>query len=297
MFRTVVEHGGLSAAQVGLGLGLATISKHMADLETRLGMRLCSRGHEKFRLTEQGELVYRATLEVFGAIEHLRQQVGGARQELMAEITLGVIDGVVTDDAAPMARAIGALRNQAPLVRLQLVVASPDEIEVGLLNGRMTLGIIPSFRQLPALEYHPLYQEASDLFCAAGHPFFRRADADITESQLAQQAYVARGYVESPHKQNLSRFLVPSATAWHVEGVALLILSGGFIGFLPVHYAEPWCRTGRMRPLLGGAMRHTAEVCLVRRRGMKVSRPVGFVMDLIRGAPARREVRREGNRL
>ena len=48
-----------------LGLGLATISKHMADLETRLGMRLCARGHEEFRLTEQGELVYRATLEVF----------------------------------------------------------------------------------------------------------------------------------------------------------------------------------------------------------------------------------------
>ncbi len=299
VFRAVVERGGLSAAQVTLGLGLATISKHLSDLEARLGMRLCSRGHEKFRLTEQGELVYRATLEVFGSIEHLRQQVGGARQELIAEITLGVIDGVVTDLACPITRAIGELRRQAPLVRLQLLIASPDEIEVGLLNGRMTLGIIPAFRQLPGLEYFPLYEEASDLFCARGHPLFDHADTAITEDDLAQQAYVDRGYVESPTKQGLARLLMPSATAWHVEGVALLILSGGFIGFLPVHYADPWCSAGRMRPLLGGAMRHASEFCLVRRRSMKISRPISFVMDLLRAKPAAaaKQVRQRGNQL
>jgi DNA-binding transcriptional LysR family regulator len=44
VYRAVVERGGLSAAQVELGLGLATISKHLSDLELRLGMRLCSRG-------------------------------------------------------------------------------------------------------------------------------------------------------------------------------------------------------------------------------------------------------------
>jgi DNA-binding transcriptional LysR family regulator len=299
VFRAVVERGGLSAAQVTLGLGLATISKHMADLETRLGMRLCARGHEKFSLTEQGELVYRATLEVFGSIEHLRQQVGGARQELMAEITLGLIDGVVTDPACPITRAIGDLRRQAPLVRLQLLIASPDEIEVGLLNGRMTLGIIPAYRQLPGLEYFRLYEEASDLYCARGHPFFDRDDAAITQDDLARQAYVDRGYVESTTKQGLAKLLMPSATAWHVEGVALLILSGGFIGFLPVHYAASWCATGQMRPLLGGAMRHTTEFCLVRRRSMKVSRPVGFVMDLLRGkpGPGAKQVRQRGNKV
>ena len=67
-------------------------------------MRLCARGHEKFRLTEQGEVVYRAALELFASIEHLRQQVGAARQEMIAEITLGVVDGIVTDKAPPVVR-------------------------------------------------------------------------------------------------------------------------------------------------------------------------------------------------
>ena len=79
----------------------------------------------------------------------------------MAEITLELTDGVVSDTACPVTRVIADLRRQAPLVRLQLLIASPDEIEVGLLNGRMTLGIIPAYRQLPGLEYFPLYDESS----------------------------------------------------------------------------------------------------------------------------------------
>ena len=293
VFRAVVERGGLSAAQVELGVGLATISKHLADLETRLGMRLCARGHEKFRLTEQGEVVYRAALELFASIEHLRQQVGAARQEMIAEITLGVVDGIVTDKAPPVVRAITELRRRAPRVRLQVFVSSPDEIEVGLLNGRLTLGVMPLYQQLPGLQYTPLYDEVSDLYCASAHPLFPRADQAIDPNELARQAYVGRGYVESPAKVRVSQGLTPSATAWHVEGVAMLILSGGYIGFLPEHYAAQWCKAARMRPLMGGTMRYTTPFCLARRRSLKLTRPVAFVVELMGGIPVSPTVRKK----
>ncbi len=288
VFRAVVERGGLSAAQVELGLGLATISKHLADLETRFGMRLCARGNEKFRLTEQGEVVYSAALELFASIEHLRQQVGAARQEMIADIAIGVVDSIVTDSAPPVVGAIAELRRRAPRIALRVFVSSPDDIEVGLLNGRLTLGVMPLFQQLPGLEYTPLYEEASDLYCAADHPLFARADRTITADELARQAYVARGYVESPAKIRVSQGLTPSATAWHVEGVALLILSGGYIGFLPEHYAAEWCRAGRMRKLMGGRMRYTTPFCLARRRSLKLTRPVAFVIELMSGGAVAR---------
>jgi hypothetical protein len=34
-------------------------------------------------------------------------------------------------------------------------------------------------------------------------------------------------------------------------------------------------------------MRHSTEVCLVWRRSMKISRPIEFVIDKLRGAPAK----------
>ena len=44
LFITVVQTGGFTAAANQRNVGRPTISTQMADLETRLGMRLCERG-------------------------------------------------------------------------------------------------------------------------------------------------------------------------------------------------------------------------------------------------------------
>ena len=58
VFKTVVECGGFSAAEVELNIRRAAISQHMADLERRLGLTLCRRGRAGFRLTDEGRLAY-----------------------------------------------------------------------------------------------------------------------------------------------------------------------------------------------------------------------------------------------
>ena len=52
IFRAVAEAGGLTAAEVNLGMERSTISRHLLALETRLGGRLCFRGPSGFELTE-----------------------------------------------------------------------------------------------------------------------------------------------------------------------------------------------------------------------------------------------------
>ena len=48
IFKTVVESGGLSAAEIELNIGKSTISKHISDLELRLDLKLCNRGPAGF---------------------------------------------------------------------------------------------------------------------------------------------------------------------------------------------------------------------------------------------------------
>ena len=55
VFRAVVDCGGMAAAELELNIGTSTVSRHVKDLETRLGLTLCRRGRAGFALTPEGE--------------------------------------------------------------------------------------------------------------------------------------------------------------------------------------------------------------------------------------------------
>ena len=58
VFKAVVECGGMAAAELELNIGISTVSRHVKDLETRLGLVLCRRGRAGFALTAEGQRVY-----------------------------------------------------------------------------------------------------------------------------------------------------------------------------------------------------------------------------------------------
>ena len=83
-FAAVVEHGGFSAAGRALGVPKSRLSKRVAQLEERLGVRLLQRTTRRFMVTEVGERFYahcRAVLEeaqaAQDAVDELRAEPGG----------------------------------------------------------------------------------------------------------------------------------------------------------------------------------------------------------------------------
>jgi len=83
-FASVVEHGGFSAAGRALGIPKSRLSKRIAQLEERLGVRLLQRTTRRFVVTEVGERFYshcRAVLEearaAQDAVDELRTEPRG----------------------------------------------------------------------------------------------------------------------------------------------------------------------------------------------------------------------------
>lgn len=242
IFSVVVECGGFSAAEAELGISRSAISQHMADLELRLGMVLCQRGRAGFQLTTEGREVYQAILRLMATIENFRAEINALRNHLRGELNIGITDNLVTAPQMRVTKAIHALKQKGPDIRVNIRMIPPVQIERGVLDGQLHVGIIPAGRALPGLQVLPLYDEISHLYCGAQHPFFTRNDQLLDEATIAAADAVApAGLTSLP--------LRVTATATDREGVAFLILTNCYIGFLPTHYARQWEERKLMRAI------------------------------------------------
>jgi len=278
VFRAVAEHGGFAAAESALGITASAISLHMSDLERRLGMRLCQRGRSGFALTDQGREVLRASASMLVAIEDFRSEMNQLQQRLRGELNIGLMNNLVTQPRMRITSALRRLRRQSDEVHINISMSTPGEIERGLLDGRLHVGALPLIATLGGLEYSPLYDELSLLYCSREHALFGRPAA-IGARELAGVPAVAPSYRMNAEAQGLHKGLNCVAKATDREAIAFLILTGEYIGFLPDHYAAGWVEKGLMAPVMPDTMRFLVTIAAATRIGRRQNLIVDRFMD------------------
>ncbi|WP_369960006.1 LysR family transcriptional regulator [Pseudomonas benzenivorans] len=269
LFRSVVECGGFSAAESVLGIGRSAISQQMSDLEQRLGLRLCQRGRAGFALTEEGREVYQSTQQLLAALESFRTEVNGLHQHLRGELNIGLTDNLVTVPHMRITHALARLKERGPEVRIHIRMTPPSEVEQGVLDGRLHIGVVPQAGALSGLDYQSLYDERSLLYCAVGHPLFYVDDQTLEDARLDAQDAIAPTFRLPPEIQQHYQQLNCTASASDREGMAFLILTGRYIGYLPDHYASAWVQQGRLRALKPGTRYYDLSLASVTRKGRR----------------------------
>lgn len=262
IFVTIVECGGLSAAESRLNIGRSTISAHLADLEIRLGVTLCKRGRSGFELTDAGRITYQASLELLQQCETFASIVAGSKQRLSGRVTLAIIDTLVKDPRCGVSKAIAALKDKSDQLQFDIHLCEAREVETSVANGRALVGIGVSRHHLRGLDYFPLHHETNFLYCASGHPLFH-CDPKDTAPLLAQAEVVISNYMRDKESRNDGLNYQHSASAYQDEGIAHLILSGKFIGYLPEHYASDWVNQGLMQAILPTKYSYQIPVMLI----------------------------------
>lgn len=269
VFKAVADCGGMAAAELELNIAMSTISRHVKDLEQRLGLVLCRRGRAGFALTPEGERVLAATDELLRATDAFRGRLHDIHQRLGGELHVALFEKTVSNPAARIADAVGRFRALAPTVMLHLHVGTLGMIERGVIDGTYHLGVIPEHRRSDSLAYDALFDETMRLYAGPGHPWFagpdNRRDDRRDWQALRAQPLAGLGYhspnLELTHARRLER----AATASDQEGVATLLLSGAFVGFLPDHYAEPFVRGGRLRAVSPRVLNYECRFACIRR--------------------------------
>jgi DNA-binding transcriptional LysR family regulator len=272
VFKAVVDCGGMAAAELELNIGTSTVSRHVKDLETRLGLTLCRRGRSGFALTPEGERIYAETLRLLASTDAFRHSVDDIHQRMGGQIHLAVFDKTASNPQARIARAIALFRQQAPDVALNLHVGAINEIERGVIDGTFQVGIIPAHRSSDTLVYDDLFGETMLLYAGADHPLFGASDQGLDWAGLQKYPFAGLGYhspnMEVSHQQHLVR----AATGFDQESVATLILSGAFLGFLPDHYAASFVAAKQMRAVSPTQLRYACTFVGITRRSLTPTR-------------------------
>lgn len=249
IFKAVIEAGGFSAAEAQLNISSSAISLAITELESLLNMRLCNRGRAGFAITEHGKLVYDSTLQLLGGIETFKTQINAINTELIGDFNIGITDNLVTIPQMRVTTAISALKHRAPNVVFNIRMMPPNDIESAILDGQLHIGVVPDLRALSGLSYLPLYEEKSSLYCSSEHSLFNHDLNTISDSAIAEYDAVVASYAQSSEIKKQQQKLKAAATSTDREGIAFLILTGRFIGFLPTHFAERWVVKDLLRPI------------------------------------------------
>ncbi len=285
VFKTVVECAGFTLAAVELNVTRSAVSLAMADLEQRLSIRLCERGRGGFAMTTQGREVYRQTQKLLAALDEFRSGINLIHFHLKGELNIGITDSLVTMPQMRISNALAQLNKLGPDVQINIQMIPPKEIENGVLDGHLHTGIIPVLKTIEGLKYNALYDEKSFLYCSKDHHLFGVNDNNISNIRLKDFNAVVPAYDQTEEISALHQKLNPLATSTDREGVAFLILTGRYLGYLPDHYAKRWVNEGKMRAILPQTMTYQTHFATITKKGIVPNPVLENYLEQLKGSP------------
>lgn len=280
IFKTVCDCHSFTSAESILGISRSAISLHMSDLENRLGIRLCQRGRAGFALTDEGREILEYIEVLTAAIEDFRSKVNQMHNRLKGEFNIGIINNLVTMPRGYITNTLTQLAEEHAEVIINISMSTLSDIECRVLDNRLHAGVIPLVTPLSGLDYFDLYSESSFLYCGKNHPLFNQCSS-INLNELKKWQAILPNYAITSEAAKLHQLLDCKATASDREGIAFLILTGKFLGFLPDHYAKKWVEDGVMQPVLKEKMYYSTPICLITHKGKNHNNILKTFMEML----------------
>jgi LysR family transcriptional regulator, transcriptional activator for bauABCD operon len=272
VFQRVVECGGMAPAELDLNIDISTISRHIKDLETRLGLVLCRRGRGGFAVTAEGAQVYEAASRLLSATEDFRGSLHDIHRRLAGDLHVALFEKTASNPQARIHQAVARFAQLAPQATLHVHVGGIGVIERGVLDGQYHIGVIPEHRPSDRLTYEVLFGETMLLYAAPGHPWAQPPGVPRGWDDLREQRLAGLGYHSPNMALTHTHRLVRSANAQDQEAVATLVLSGVYLGFLPDHYAQAFVDQGRLVVVAPDVLRYNCRFSAIARRSPEPSR-------------------------
>ncbi|MEC5322897.1 LysR family transcriptional regulator [Aurantimonas sp. A3-2-R12] len=227
VFCAVAEAGGLAAAEKKLAMSKPSISRHVREVEHRLGVRLCDRGPGGFRLTPEGIVALDLASAAFQALGRIRPEIDAVHGVLSGRLAIGIGEHTLTHPDCKLPEALTDMRNLAPGVEPHVLVMNFTELGQSLNDGRVDLVIRGKYREDRDFFHIPLYHETHKIYLAKC-----AVNADKCKLPLIFRSHP---HVEKALKSG-RYFRGPDVAG--LDSVAAMVATGFYQGLLPTHYGD-----------------------------------------------------------
>lgn len=185
-FRSVVEHGGVSAAARQLHRVQSSISARITGLERSLGLALFERTGKRLVLTPEGRHLYERSSEVVGELERLQREFSpGARG---AMLRIGAMESTA---AVRLAQPLARLRLAHPQVQLLLRTGTTGALLDALGQCELDAVFVAGPATRSGIEWVAAFSEELVLIAPRGGP---APDTLVTFSAGCAYGDVARAW-------------------------------------------------------------------------------------------------------
>ena len=148
-FSTLISSGSLGAAARELGVTTAAVSKHLAQMESRLGLVLVNRTTRRMSLTHEGEIYLDHARRILGEIDDLEHMLWGSTKAPQGLLRVNATLGFGRSHIAPL---IAEYVKQFPQVDIQLQLSvNPPPITDDAYDVCFRFGHPPDSRTIARL--------------------------------------------------------------------------------------------------------------------------------------------------
>lgn len=143
-FSALASAGSLSAAARELGITTPAVSKHLALMESRLGVALVNRTTRRMGLTPEGEVYLEHARRILGDIHHMEELLGASKSTPTGLLRINATLGFGRSHVAPL---IPRFVRQYPQVEVQLQLSvNPPPLSDDLFDVCVRFGEPPDAR-------------------------------------------------------------------------------------------------------------------------------------------------------
>jgi DNA-binding transcriptional LysR family regulator len=178
VFHEVAKHRSFSKAAEGLFISQPAVTKHIKELERRVGMGLIQRRKGGFSLTEAGKIIFRYSHKISSHLMEMENVLGSLQKDHRGLLKIGTTESY---SRCLMPRLLSGFQAAHPAFKIALDVGNSDEIERNLLVYKNDLGLIGLTRTSSKLEAIPFLKEPLVLIVSPNHSLANRKVVSLRE--------------------------------------------------------------------------------------------------------------------